>query len=103
MEQAETGALWHGVVAAGEHVNGGIARFRPGMNREVRFGQQRQTGHPLWLEVVCDQVQQCGAGLLHGAADQASKKSFIIEPGWIAAIQLKDAMFAHWFHSSVVS
>lgn len=61
IDQHTTGGLRHGVIAAGEHVHSGISRFRPGMNGDVRFGQQRQAGDAMGQEAMADQLQQAGA------------------------------------------
>ena len=57
---AENGAglFRHGVVTTGEHINGGVAGFRPGVDGNVGFRQKGQARDALGLELVGDQVQQ---------------------------------------------
>ena len=52
------GLLRHGVVTAGEHINGGVAGFRPGVDGNVGLRQQGQARDPLGLELMGDQIQQ---------------------------------------------
>ena len=90
-----TGPFGHGVVAAGEHVNGRIARFRPGVNRDVGFGQQGQTGHALGFEMMGDQMEQGGASTFCSAGDGVPEKGFVVEPLVVAVVELEDAVLAH--------
>ena len=58
-----TGLFGHGVITAGEDVNGRISRFRPSVDGYMRFRQQGQTRYSLGLEPVGDQIEQRGTSL----------------------------------------
>jgi hypothetical protein len=92
LHQHPAGTFGHGVVTAGEHIHGGIARLGPAVKRDVRFSQERQPRDAVGLEVVADQVEQGGTSAQSGIAERSPHKVFVIELGAIAGIKLKDAM-----------
>ena len=55
---AENGAglFRHGVVTTGKHINSGVAGFRPGVDGDVGFCQQRQARDALGLKLMGDQI-----------------------------------------------
>jgi hypothetical protein len=91
------GPFWHGVISAGEDIHGGVARFRPGVDGDMRFGEEGQSCHPLWIEAVGDQMQECGTSTFGCACDGVPQESFVIELGAVAFVKLENAMFAHRF------
>src|SRR5579862_3259076 len=44
--------------AAHENVERGIAGFRPGVDRDVTFGQHRHSGNSAWLEMMQVNMQE---------------------------------------------
>ena len=52
------GLFRHGVVTTGEHINRGVAGFRPGVDGNVGFRQQGKACDALGLKLMGDQVQQ---------------------------------------------
>ena len=92
--QHSAGPFRHGVVSAGEHIHCGVARFRPGVNGDMGFGQQGQTGDPLGVETVGDQVEEGGTSTLRSGRDGVPEEGFVVEPGGVTAVELKDAVFS---------
>ena len=84
----------HRVVATGEHIHGGVTTFGPGMNGDMGFGQQGESGDALGLEVMGDQVEKGRTGFFRCRRDAGSQKGFIVEPAGITLVKLEDAMFA---------
>ena len=94
LSQHPTGTFRHGVITTGEHIHRGVAGLRPGVDRDVRLGKQGEACHPMGLEVMGDQLQQSCTSTHCGVGDGRSEKSFIIEPGAVAVVELENAMFA---------
>ena len=92
----------HCVVTAGEHIHGGITALGPGVDGDVRFGQQGQSSDALGFESVGDQVEKGRTSTFRCSCDGGSHESFVVEPDWIAVVQLKDAVFANHIGGLVV-
>lgn len=88
-----TGLFRHGVVPAGEHIHRCIARFGPGVDGDVRFGQQGQPRDALGFETVGDQVEQGCTGTLCCCGDGGPEEKFVVELGAVATVELENAMF----------
>ena len=74
---------WDGCVgvriAAHEEVKGGVADFRPGMARDVAFGEDGDTGHALGLEAVNVEVEERGACGASRVAERLFEHCGVIE------------------------
>lgn len=42
----------------------GVPELRPGMDRDMRLGQQGERGHALWFEAMRNIVEEGGTGFL---------------------------------------
>ena len=58
-----TGLFRHRVVATGEDIHSCVTTFGPGMDGDVGFGQQGESGDALGLEVVRDQLRRVAPAL----------------------------------------
>ena len=90
-----TGFLGHGVVAARKHIHCGVTGFRPSVNGDVRFSQECQSCDALWFESMGDEVEKSGTSTLRSGRDGGSQKSFVIELGLVATVELEDAVLAN--------
>ena len=59
------------------------------------LGKERQSGHTLRFESVGDEVEKSGTSTFRCHRDGGSQEGFVVELALIAAIELKDAVFAH--------
>ena len=66
-------------VAAHEHVERGIARFRPSVDRDVALGQHRHAGDAVRLEMVQMDVQQRRARRIDAAAQRRLDQIDVVE------------------------
>lgn len=87
-----TRSLGQRPLTAHEHVARGIAELGPGVDRDVRFGQQGERGDALVVEAMRDLVQQDRSGLLRCLADRFDDRSFVVEHRLRTTVQLEDAM-----------
>lgn len=86
------GAIEH--VAAGEHVDRGIAVLRPGMDRQVRFGDHHHAGDADRAELVERRGDDGGVGLAGGLEHAFLDPLDIVEALVDAVEQLDDQLLA---------
>ena len=91
------GPLGHSVITTGEDIHGGIAGFGPCVDGDVGFGQECEPCDALWIETMGDEVEESGTSTLGCRGDGVSQKSFVIELGLIAVVELEDAVFPNRF------
>ena len=94
LSQHPTGTFRHGVITTGKHIHRGVAGLRPGVDGDVRLSKQGQACNPMGLEVMGDQLKQRRTSTHCGVGDSRSEKSFIVEPGAVAVVELENAMLA---------
>ena len=94
LDQESAGCLRRRRAPTREHIDRGVAVFRPGVDRHVRFSQQRQGRDPLRLELMAHQLQEGGHAVAGGLIEGMSNERLVIEQMGVASVQLQDAMRA---------
>ncbi len=93
------GVLRVGPLAAGENIGGGVTELRPGMDGDVRLGDQPQGGNTLGVKMVRHFVQEGRTALVDRAAQRVFDEALVVEQFGGAVIQLRDAVRSVHFQS----
>jgi hypothetical protein len=74
---------------AHDDIGCGETGFRPGVDRDMRFGQQQPARSAATLAEGIEKTgQNMGAGSQRGLSQQGIQSGGIAQPGWVHAVQV---------------